>query len=100
MVRVGYISCLSVVDHQSDYNNVENEKFQVVKTSNRGRTQKAITRKSDGRKSSAPKKLSVLEDEKVGEKKEEARAEKEEERVEEVEVVSPVPDPCGIILEG
>ena len=67
MVRVGYISCLSVVD-QSDYNNVENEKFQVVKTSNRGRTQKSITRKSDGRKSSAPKKLSVLEDEKVGEK--------------------------------
>ena len=67
MVRVGYISCLSVVD-QSDYNNVENEKFQVVKTSNRGRTQKSITRKSDGLKSSAPKKLSVLEDEKVGEK--------------------------------
>ena len=44
------------------------------------------------------------EDDKVdAEKKEEARAEKEEERVEEVEVVRPIPDPCGIIgkvLEG
>ena len=68
LVRLRHVSCLSVVDHQFDYNHVENEKFQTVKTSNKARTQKSITRKSDGRKSSAPKKLSVLEDENVGEK--------------------------------
>ena len=68
LVRLRHVSCLSVVDHQFDYNHVENEKFQTVKTSNKARTQKSITRKSDGRKSSAPKKLSVLEDEKVVEK--------------------------------
>ena len=60
--------CLSVVDPQFDFNHVEDEKFQNVRTYNTSRTQKSITRKSDGRKSSAPKKLSVLEDEKVGEK--------------------------------
>ena len=44
------------------------------------------------------------EDDKVdAEKNEEARVEKEEERVEEVEVVRSIPDPCGImgkVLEG
>ena len=62
-----FISCLSVFDPQLN-NDAENEKFQAVKTFNRSRTQKSITRKSDGRKSSAPKKLSVFEDEKVGER--------------------------------
>ena len=61
------ISFLSVFDPQLN-NDAENEKFQAVKTFNRSRTQKSITRKPDGRKSSAPKKLSVLEDENVGEK--------------------------------
>ena len=40
------------------------------------------------------------EDKVEGEKKEEARAEKEEERVEEVEVVDPIPDPCGTMGKG
>ena len=56
--------CLSVVDPQLDLNH---DKFQNVRTYNTGRTTKALTRKSDGRKSSAPKKLAVLEDENVGE---------------------------------
>ena len=40
------------------------------------------------------------EDKVEGEKKEEARAEKEEERVEEVEVVEPIPDPCWTMGKG
>ena len=65
------ISCLSVVDPQLalDDQRVQSEHFQALRTFTRSRgTQKSITRKSDGRKSSAPKKLSVLEDENVGEK--------------------------------
>ena len=66
--HTGPISCLSVVDPQDDHQ-VQSEKFQALRTFNRSRgTQKSITRKSDGRKSSAPKKLSVLEDENVGER--------------------------------
>ena len=62
------ISRLAVVDPQSDHTKIENEKFPVVRPHDRSRTPKSITRKSDGRKSSAPKKLSVLEDENVVEK--------------------------------
>ena len=60
--------CLSVVDPKFVFNHVEDEKFQNVRTYNTSRTQKSITRKSDGRKSSVPRKLSVYEDENVGEK--------------------------------
>ena len=57
-----------VLDPQLNSNDAGNETLEAVKTLNKSRTQKSITRKSDGRKSSAPKKLSVLEDENVGEK--------------------------------
>ena len=52
---------ISVVDDQFDFNEVENEKFQNIKTSNKKTT--SLPRKSDGRKSSAPRKVPVCEGE-------------------------------------
>ena len=75
LARANYpILCLSVFDPRLNSKVAENEKFQAVKTLNRSRAQKSITRKSDGRKSSVPKKLSVMEDEgDVGENLESSR---------------------------
>ena len=55
---------LSVVDDQFDFSEVENEKFQNIKTSSRKTS--SMTKKSDGRKSSAPRKVSVCEGEEDG----------------------------------
>ena len=52
---------LPVVDDQFDFSQVENEKFHNIKTSNRKTN--SIAKKSDGRKSSAPKKVSVCDGE-------------------------------------
>ena len=52
---------ISVVDDQFDFNEFENEKFQNIKTSNKKTT--SLPRKSDGRKSSAPRKVPVCEEE-------------------------------------